>query len=524
MFAPSSSETLAKVWNRAASKSDELAHVRDVQRWAAQKLGVELWSLQREIAEAVQEHSRTAVWSCHDTGKSFGAAVLTCHHIDTHPVGQARAITTAPSGHQVRGVLWVEINALHERATERGNPLPGRVNQTEWWIGSYQAGIGRKPNEYRADQFAGFHARYPLVILDEADGLDAAMWEGIEALLTNRKAKLFAIGNPLDPGSVFAKIRKDWEAGATNYHGIVVPYDKTPNFTGEEVSEYVRDVLLSREWVENRRIMWGDAEKAIADPEYQPLENPFWHGRVLAQYPPEDASSLITAAMITKSTDEDEPVPEVGTRQLGVDIAGSEGGDWTVCRERVGNTPLRQWKIRTSDDDEIENFIVECAKMARARVVVFDGTGIGFGFKGRLRRRLPNVSVVGLNFGAGSPVKTEDGKSRKFENVRAELYWEVGRESLRQGLWNLAHMEDADETIADLCAPRIDTEHLAKKRVIKVESKTEIKKRLGRSPDSGDALLLAFYTPRGGGVAQVRSARGRTLPTGAAVAAGRRRM
>lgn len=515
-------EMFVTALRKSRERLDVQRHADDVVRWAHERCGVEMWSLQREIAETVRASPRTAVWSCHDTGKSFAAAVIVCHHIDTHPIGQARAITTAPSGHQVRGVLWVEINALFERARERGQALPGRVNQTEWWIGSYQAAIGRKPNEYRADQFAGFHARFPLVVLDEADGLDPEMWEGVEALLTNRRAKLFAIGNPLDRGSRFAKIRAAWDAGDTTYKGIVIPYSRTPNFTGEDVSEYLKDVLLSQEWVEVKRRTWGDHDRALTDPTYQPVDNPFWHGRVLADYPPEDSSSIITGAMIQRSTDPDRPVPQVGLRQLGVDVAGSEAGDWTTCRERVGDTPLRQWRIRTSDDDAIEDFIVQAATEARAQVVVLDAGGVGFGFTGRLRRRLPRASVVAVQFGSKATVMAEDGKTRKFTNLRAQLYWEVGRENLRQGLWNLAHMEEAEETIADLCAPRLDTEVMAKNGLIQVEAKDEVKRRLGRSPDSGDALLLAFHTPRAGGVGRIHSARGRMLPTGAAVAAGRR--
>jgi hypothetical protein len=504
-------QMMADVYSRAATAQVTAFDVTDVGKWAYEMLGVDLWTVQAQVLQSSIENRRTAVWSCHDTGKTFGAAVLTCHHVGSHTPRTARVITTAPSHHQVRGALWGDINTLHERAAERGTPLPGRVNQTEWWVGTYMAGIGRKPSDYRPDQFAGLHARFPLVLLDEADGLSADMWEGIEALMTNRRARLFAIGNPLDPGSRFAAIRKRWESGSTAYHGVVIPYDVTPNFTGEQVSEVLKDSLLSQEWVEDKRREWGDPERAEQDPSYQPLDNPFWWGRVLAQYPPEDASAIITAAYVLKCDDVDEPPPEVGKRQLGVDVAGSEKGDWTVCRERRGNAALRRWAVRTSDDDEVEEFIVRCAVESGAQALVFDGTGLGFGFKGRLRRRLPHVAVSAVNFAASATVKEEDGRTRKFANMRAQLWWEVGRESMRQGLWNLAHMEHHDETIVELTAARLDQ---SKGEVIQVESKQDIRKRIGRSPDDADALLLAFYEPSDSGVAKIRSARGRALPTG----------
>ena len=50
-----------------------------------------------------------------------------------------------------------------------------------------------------------------------------------------------------------------------------------------------------------------------------------------------------------------------------------------------------------------------------------------------------------------------------------------------------------DELIGDLTAPRIKYTSSGK---IGVEPKDEIRKRLGRSPDSGDALAMAIYRPK----------------------------
>src|SRR6516164_2927713 len=116
---------------QARRQARSLALAGDPVGWASD-LDVLLWSKQQEIMLALEAHDRVAVRSCHDSGKSFVAAVIAARWLDTHPHGQARVITTAPTMTQVRGILWVEINQLHERAS-----LPGRVNQTEWWIGSY---------------------------------------------------------------------------------------------------------------------------------------------------------------------------------------------------------------------------------------------------------------------------------------------------------------------------------------------------------------------------------------------------
>lgn len=87
----------------------------------------------------------------------------------------------------------------------------------------------------------------------------------------------------------------------------------------------------------------------------------------------------------------------------------------------------------------------------------------------------------------------------KFFNTRAEGWWR-----LRQGFdkfdpdhWHLSidpklrdrRAFEFQLLVKDLMAPRysVDSE-----RVIKVESKKEIRKRIGRSPDYADALMMAI--------------------------------
>jgi hypothetical protein len=97
-----------------------------------------VWSKQRQVCASVLAHRRTAVRSCHDTGKSFIASRIVAWWLSCHKPGEAFAISIAPTAHQVKGILWREINALHQM-----HRLPGRTNQTEWHIGRALVGIGR---------------------------------------------------------------------------------------------------------------------------------------------------------------------------------------------------------------------------------------------------------------------------------------------------------------------------------------------------------------------------------------------
>ncbi|MCR4300614.1 MAG: hypothetical protein NUV51_03315, partial [Sulfuricaulis sp.] len=143
-------------------------------------LGEVLTAKQCEIAEAVRDHRHVAVHSAHDLGKSFIASRLAAWWLSVHKPGEAFVVSTAPTFAQVRAILWREIGRAHRKAN-----LPGRVNQTEWWINDEIVAYGRKPADYDEDAFQGIHARYVLVILDEACGIPETLWTAAETITTN---------------------------------------------------------------------------------------------------------------------------------------------------------------------------------------------------------------------------------------------------------------------------------------------------------------------------------------------------
>ncbi len=89
----------------------------------------------------------------------------------------------------------------------------------------------------------------------------------------------------------------------------------------------------------------------------------------------------------------------------------------------------------------------------------------------------------------------------KFANKRAEAWWKF-REALDpfQDGGSLIALPPDPRLAADLSAPTWKSET----RGIQIESKDEIKKRLGRSTDRGDAVVMAFY--EGGKLAVTRNA------------------
>jgi hypothetical protein len=94
--------------------------------------------------------------------------------------------------------------------------------------------------------------------------------------------------------------------------------------------------------------------------------------------------------------------------------------------------------------------------------------------------------------GGEASEETDTSGELQFANKRAASWWAV-REALDPAGNPTLALPPDDELIGDLTAPRIKYTSSGK---IGVEPKDEIRKRLGRSPDSGDALAMAIYRPR----------------------------
>lgn len=109
--------------------------------------------------------------------------------------------------------------------------------------------------------------------------------------------------------------------------------------------------------------------------------------------------------------------------------------------------------------------------------------------------RASGIRASGVNFANGSKAHDKSGKMG-FVNVRAEAYWKF-REALDPASGQDIALPPDPQMKADLCAPR----WALTSRGVQIEPKEQIKKRLGRSPDRGDAVVLAHYIESNSGQA-----------------------
>lgn len=454
-------------WEVAADRLDPpFDWTRDPVGWLREKLGEAPWSKQVAIMESVRDNRHTAVQSCHDIGKSYTAARLAAWWIDSHAPGEAFVITTAPTGAQVKAILWREINRAHRKGR-----LIGRLNQLEWWIGNEMVAFGRKPADYSPQAFQGIHQRYVLIIIDEACGVTKTIWDAVETLATNEYARVLAIGNPDDPSSKFKTVCDP----GSGWNVIKVGYLDTPAWSGEKVHPDLLHDLLSPLWVKERTDDWG-------------TESPLYVSKVLGEFPEYSTDTVIPLPMVRANQLYEAWAPEVDpVSELGVDVGA--GGDFTSIRHRLGRTPGEVVRDHTADAGNVVGKVVEFARRVEARKIKVDTIGIGWGVVGWLEDRVregvlpPGTEIVPVNVGE----RSFDGT--RFPRLRDEVWW-MGRELTQQMGWDLRELDD--RTLGQLIAPKYKPDPSGR---TKVEPKEETRERLGRSPDDADALLLAFYEP-----------------------------
>lgn len=169
---------------------------------------------------------------------------------------------------------------------------------------------------------------------------------------------------------------------------------------------------------------------------------------------------------------------------VGGDIARG-GDDKTVNAPRRGVwfDRLQKHSGRSTPDGQ-SVVALWSVLLAGGGTVNADVIGIGASAYDIARER--GLQVRPINFSEGSHAVDKSG-TLSFINKRAECYWRA-REALDPTNGKDIALPPDSELEADLCTPR----WIPQSNGIKIESKEDIKKRLGRSPDCADAVVLAL--------------------------------
>lgn len=450
-------------------------YLHDPVGWTHDKLGRCLWSKQVEILEAIKEYPKVAVQSCHGPGKTFTASCGGAWWLDpeTHPLGSAFLVTTAPSWNQVEAILWKELKRRHNEGK-----LRGRITLDCMWhmgeVGTKRAdsteeiiGMGRKPADYDEDTFQGIHAQYFMAELDEANGIPEPLWNSVLSLATNENSRILAIGNPDDPGSRFAKVCKP----GSGWKVIKISVFETPLFTGElncavcgkPLPEATLESLVGPMYVETARQEWGEG-------------SPMWQSKVLGEFPDISDEYLISPALIERARQLELPGLDLG--RYAADIARYGTDKSVLYRNRGGQVRMiMAWSKEDTMQSAGRIARVLRSHGAKRPPANIDIIGIGSGVFDRLREQRLNVAAYQGSQRALDPTK--------FKNRRSEVWWNF-KTLMEEDLIDL-DPED-DKLAAELGSIKWTTDSAGR---IQIETKDDMIERLGYSPNHADAAIMS---------------------------------
>jgi len=191
--------------------------------------------------------------------------------------------------------------------------------------------------------------------------------------------------------------------------------------------------------------------------------------------------SLIKADVVQAARKQNLPLQH-SPLVIGVDPA--RGGDATAFIRREGRVA---YGLEYDYADDLMHVAGKCAVIIRKELpakMFIDVGGLGAGVYDRLVELGFGHIVVAVNFGS---TKTVIDK-RKYYNKRAEMWGEMAE-------WldnEPAQIPDTDKMQTDLVTTKRMYSSLGQ---TKLEPKDDVKARIGRSPDGGDALALTFAEP-----------------------------
>lgn len=433
-------------------------------RWITERLEEHVWSKQVDICRSVVNYTYTGVKACHGPGKSFITARIGAWWLDpsVHPLGTAFVVTTAPSWPQVQAILWRELRRAHRKAI-----LPGRITlDCHWYMGDARSdeemiAIGRKPADYNEQAFQGLHAEHILVLLDESSGIPTALWTAVETLMTSEHSRMLAIGNPDDPASDFAKKCTRWEK-SDEANVIQISAFDCPAYTGEEVPDLLKRVLVTKKWVEARKAEWGE-------------ESPLYVAKILGEFPDLSDDYLITPAMMRKGYETDLPGYDKG--RYGVDIARMGADKSVMYRNRGGHIRLVKWWAKKNTMQSVTEIMEILSRHPNNIPCVVDVIGVGAGVYDRLYQLGYEVGGFNAANRALDPLR--------YYNRRAEVYW-LFRKALEDG------DIDLDPEDEELAAQLTSIKWFINLRgQIQLESKEDMVERGLPSPDRADAAVMS---------------------------------
>lgn len=505
--------------------------------------------IERMLQTIVNNRSTIAI-SANAVGKTHGAACATIWFKKCKPNSQVLTAAAPPAERNLKAKLWGEIRTLMKInpnvfAGDKVNSLyiEDAVDPKSFIQGVTIPMSGSE--DERESKFSGSHAENLMFVLDEGDAIPDEVYKAIESCMSDDNARLLVMFNPKRRmGAAYRMIRdgycatvsmkafdhpnviegRDIILGAVTREQTVRRINKwtTPLHDEEEadgmcfkVPEFLVGVTATEGVVEFPPLMPGTRR----------IEEPQFCYMVLGEYPLLSMYQLINVEWIDNARTRWEAfvavngrIPPIGVRPvMGLDAADL-GEDYNTLCIRYGGwvNTIKRW--HGMDIGQTATRASLFYHEAKGEMINVDATGVGAGIapnmnltyrlqcdkcskilvghplkeakctcKGKPQMDLVYANAKRIMVASKPTEKTEMGE---FMQLRDQLWWAV-REWLRTDPG--AMLPPSEKLVEELAIP----EYKIQNGKIKVMSKDDMRKELGRSPDEADALCLTFAKAEG---------------------------
>lgn len=436
-------------------------------------LGMKLDRWQRRFVESFLVNERTVAIASKGVGKTkllAGCALymLTLYH-------EPKIAVMSVTKDHLRDNLWAEMVKFIEkspilkaslsysatRIEVKGNPIA--------FISARSIPKGANEEEMKG-ALAGLHANVVGFFVDEAGSLPDSIFDTADAILANENldpnipkfARILVCANAERPKGLFYRIYNSKRSGnpsaeAKQWEMINISSDpQDPN----------RAERVSKEWAQQ-----------VID-KYGGREHPVVKINILGVYPDTSEELLLAEWEIDEAMKRSYEDAHVNHMEPSIGVDVSRGGDDTIIATRRGLKGYPFVKVDPSADGPAVGRAVKREAFARKVMKVkVDGTG-GYGLSVidylKADGQLTVISVI-YNKTATRP--------DSFSNIRTEMYVR-----LRDWVRNGGALPSDPMLKEDLLTPKLNIRGSR----FELEPKEEIRKRLGRSPDRGDAFAQTF--------------------------------
>lgn len=479
---------------RATYRNDWVAFAHDCIDW--EKFGPDAGptEYQDECLAEVQTFHRVAVRGPHGLGKTgIGAIGLLAFALTRDGDELWKAPVTASVWRQLKEFFWPEVHIWARRLLwakiGRGPFLEPRELQDMALRLSTGAAFAVASNE--PSSIEGAHADQVLYIFDEAKTIPGETFEAAEGAFSGagpehpgRDAYALALSTPGEPQGPFYKMHKRDPSYAAW---------RPKHVTVERAIEAGR---VAGSWVQEKQQQWG-------------TDSALFQNRVLGNFAASSEQSVIPLTWVeaaverwkelrVQGIDGNWAIPQErlpAFTNAGLDVA-DQGEDRTTLARRYGDVILDVLTFPYSPDpmESAGQAVTVLRGQQWKGFVVVDAIGVGAGTVARLRElkasELPSLALVPF-VASGQSTAYDASGELGFANLRAEAWWGM-RERLdpSQPGGSLVCLPDSDTLLGDLTAPRWK---MLSRGVIQIESKEDIRKRLKRSTDEGDGVVMSFW-------------------------------